>query len=208
MAWNYSTPGIPEENFIRGKVPITKTEVRVLALAKLRLKPDAQVLDIGCGTGSVTVEAAIQCPLGRVFAIDMDEEAVSLTKENVDRFSLKNVEVIAGPAPQSLPKMIFDRIFIGGASNQLPEVLAYAKEHLTDDGIIVANTILLDSAYRVLTLLEEQGFQQIECICVNISRGEKYSGWMMKALNPIYIISAAKKAVQGQNRGRFSAIRM
>jgi len=192
MTWNYSSPGIPEEEFIRGKVPITKTEVRVLALSKLKLKPDTHVLDIGCGTGSVTVEAAMQCPLGRVVAIDMDEEAVSLTKQNAVKFSLKNVEVIAGPAPQSLPKMVFDRIFIGGASNQLPEVLAYAKEYLAEDGIIAANTILLDSAYRMLTLLEEQGFQNIECICVNISRGEKHSGWMMKALNPIYIISAAK----------------
>lgn len=192
MTWNYKTPGIPEDRFIRGKVPITKTEVRVLALSKLKLKPNSYVLDIGCGTGSVTVEAGLQCPLGRVMAIDMDKEAVSLTKENANRFSLKNVEVIMGAAPQSLPEMTFDRIFIGGASNQIPQVLAYAKEHLTDDGIIVANTILLDSAYRVLTELEEQGFQEIECICVNISRGEKHSGWMMKSLNPIYIISAVK----------------
>ncbi|MEL7565174.1 MAG: precorrin-6Y C5,15-methyltransferase (decarboxylating) subunit CbiT [Dehalobacterium sp.] len=192
MTWKYSTPGIPEEKFIRGKVPITKTEVRVLALSKLKLKPDTHVLDIGCGTGSVTVEAALQCSLGRVVAIDMDEEAVSLTKQNVDRFLLKNVEVIVGSAPQSLPQEVFDRIFIGGASNQLPEVLTYAKEYLAEDGIIVANTILLDSACRVLTILEKQGFQSIECVCINISRGEKHSGWMMKALNPIYIISAAK----------------
>lgn len=192
MTWNYKTSGIPEEMFIRGKVPITKTEVRVIALSKLKLMQDSYVLDIGCGTGSVTVEVAMQCPLGRVVAIDMDREAVSLTKQNVDKFSLKNVEVLMGSAPQSLPEMVFDRIFIGGASNQIVEALAYAKEHLADDGIIVANTILLDSAYRVLTQLEEQGFQGIECICVNISRGEKHSGWMMKALNPIYIISATK----------------
>lgn len=192
MMWNYRTPGIPEEMFVRGKVPITKTEVRVLALAKLKLDPKSLVLDIGCGTGSVTVEAALQCPEGRVVAVDMDEEAVALTRENVHRFSLYNVEVIAGPAPEALPEMDFDRIFIGGASKRLEKVIIYAKTHLKEEGIIVANTILLNSACRVLTLLEEQGFRQIECICVNISRGEKLSGWMMKALNPIYIISGTK----------------
>lgn len=202
MAWNYSTPGIPEENFIRGKVPITKTEVRVLALAKLKLTPDAQVLDIGCGTGSVTVEAALQSPSGRVYAIDMDDEALFLTKQNVDRFSLNNVEVILGPAPESLPDKIFDRIFIGGASNKIEEVIAFAKDHLADEGIIVANTILLDSAFRILTLLEKEGFKNIECISVNISRGEKFSsGWMMKALNPIYIISA-EHFEGGKNNGK------
>jgi cobalt-precorrin-6B (C15)-methyltransferase len=192
MAWKYSTPGIPEEEFLRGKVPITKREIRVLTLAKLQLMPQIEILDIGCGTGSVTVEAALLCPEGKVFAIDMSEEAVALTKANVEQFSLKNVEVMCGAAPQDLPDLDFDRIFIGGASNTLDKVIAYAKDHLKSSGIIVANTILLDSASRVLSLLEENHFQQIECICVNIARGEKHSGWMMKALNPIYIISAVK----------------
>jgi len=192
MTWKYSTPGIPEEEFMRGQVPITKTEVRVLALAKLKLMPHLHVLDIGCGTGSVTVEIALQCPQGRVIAIDVDDEAVSLTKGNVQRFSLTNVEVLTGPAPEALPDVIFDRIFIGGASQRLAEVVSYTKDHLAAGGIMVANTILLESTCRLLNLLEEQGFQQIECISVNIARGEKHSGWMMKALNPIYIINACR----------------
>ncbi|ATW28127.1 precorrin-6Y C5,15-methyltransferase (decarboxylating) subunit CbiT [Candidatus Formimonas warabiya] len=196
MAWNYSTPGIPEHYFKRGKVPLTKTEVRVIALAKMRLQPDSLVLDVGCGTGSITVEAALHCPKGRVWAVDMDEEAVQLSRENAEKFDLSNVEIIQGPAPECLPDLNFDRIFIGGASNQLEEVVRYAKEHLAVNGILVANTILLDSTYKILKLLEEHGFKEMECICVNISRGEKHSGWMMKALNPIYIISAVKSTEQ------------
>jgi len=193
MLWDKCTPGIPEELFHRGEVPLTKTEVRVVALAKLQLRPDHHLLDIGCGTGSVTVEAALQCSRGRVTALDRNGEAVRLTRLNADRFGLDNVTVIQGSAPADLPDQSFHRIFIGGGSSDLPGVVDYAHSHLLPEGRLVADTILLDSAYRLLQALESKGFQDLDCICLNIARGEKLApGWMMKALNPIYIISGRR----------------
>lgn len=197
MGWNYKTPGIPEELFERGKVPITKTEVRAVSLAKLRLMNDSRVLDIGCGTGSVTVEAALSCPDGRVVALDRNEEAVALTRRNAEKFQLSNVEVILGGAPEALPEEKFDRIFIGGGSVRLDDLIAYAHSHLTENGLVVVNTILLESSFQALKNLEKWGFHNIDVVCLNIARGEKVSGWMMKAMNPIYIISAKRGEING-----------
>ena len=51
-----------DEWFIRGKVPMTKSEVRTVSLSKLELYEDCEFWDIGAGTGSVSVEAAVSCP--------------------------------------------------------------------------------------------------------------------------------------------------
>jgi cobalt-precorrin-6B (C15)-methyltransferase len=192
MEWQYSGIGIPEKEFITGDVPITKTEIRVLTLSKLQIFDTAVCLDIGCGTGSVTVEMALQCGKGRVVAIDKDDEAVSLTKQNINKFRINNTEVIVGGAPENLPDKKFNRIFLGGGSKEIEKITTYAYAHLSKDGIFVVNTILLDSTYEALKMMEKLGFKNIECICANISRGQRVSGWMMKALNPIYIISGCK----------------
>jgi cobalt-precorrin-6B (C15)-methyltransferase len=184
--------GISDDAFIRGSIPMTKSEVRVISLSKLRLKEDGKVLDIGCGTGSVTVECASLCSKGRVIAIDQNEEAVYLTKENIKKFEQTNVEIIHGSAPLDLPSGVFDHIFLGGASKVLEEVIAYASAHLKEEGTFVANAILLESVYTILEALKKEGFKEIECTLVQVAKGEEKTRWMMRALNPIYIISATK----------------
>ena len=66
----FSRSGIPDGEFIRGEVPMTKSEVRALAISKLGIAPADVVWDIGCGTGSVSVEMALQCYNGRVYSVD------------------------------------------------------------------------------------------------------------------------------------------
>lgn len=193
MKWNYSFVGIPENMFIGGNVPITKTEVRVLSLSKLMLKEDSKVLDIGCGTGSITVESALICKSGSVFAIDRSKEAVRLTKENIVSFEINNAQVVEGSAPFDLPVMEFDRVFVGGSGGNMDSVIKYAYKALTSFGVIVVNTILIDSTYKALSALESAGFINVSCTCVNVSRGVKVSGWMMKAQNPVYVISGEKE---------------
>ena len=87
----FKTPGIPDEYFERTeKVPITKEEVRTIQLSKARLKPGQIVYDIGCGSGSISVEAAFQIESsGKVIAIDYDENAVELTKNNLKNLILQ-----------------------------------------------------------------------------------------------------------------------
>ncbi len=170
---------------------MTKSEVRVVTLSRLQLKETHRLLDIGCGTGSVTIEAALQCVKGQVIAFDKNPEALELTQKNAVHFSVENVTILQGEAPEDLPEQQFDRIFMGGGSRKSDEIIAYARKHLKATGIIAANTILLDSTYRILQALEKQGFEKVECTCVNVARGQKTGGgWMMKAMNPIYIISA------------------
>lgn len=184
---------IDDEAFIRGDIPMTKGEIRTLALAKLNILPDSRVLDIGCGTGSVSVACALRCPRGFLTALDQSEEAVSLTRQNFEKFDVKNAVAYLGKAPQDLPKESFDRIFLGGGSKAVEPIIGYAHAHLRPKGIFVANTILLDSTYRLLQALEQAGFEDIDCFQVQINRLSKISGWMMKALNPIFIISATKR---------------
>ena len=94
--------GIPDEEFIRGKVPMTKSEVRAVCLSKLSIKPDDIAYDIGCGTGSVTIEMAFAAYEGKVYAFDKNEEAIALLNQNCEKFHLDNVEAICGLAPDCL----------------------------------------------------------------------------------------------------------
>lgn len=180
--------GLPDEVFIRGDVPMTKSEVRTLSLSKLMLQADSQILDIGCGTGSVTVECASACPNGHVYALDQKSEGVSLTQANVEHFQLSNVTVQLGQAPEHLPDQQFDRIFLGGGSQAIPEIVTYARGHLSEDGVFVANTILLDSTLQIIEQLKLQGFKQIECHQVQITKIDVHLRNMMRAHNPIFII--------------------
>ena len=90
--WAYKTPGIPDEMFNQNdKVPgPTKEEIRVITISKARLSEGSIVIDVGCGTGGLTVEAALQvAPKGKVYAIDEDQAAIDLTKSNVEKFGVQ-----------------------------------------------------------------------------------------------------------------------
>ena len=91
--------GLPDEAFIRqlgegGRtVPMTKSEVRAVSISKLRLTGDAVVWDVGAGTGSVSVEAALLCPAGHVYAVECREDAANLIERNARRFALRSLSV-------------------------------------------------------------------------------------------------------------------
>ncbi len=194
--WNYKTPGIPDEFFERTeKVPITKEEVRVIQLSKARLTPGQTIFDIGCGSGSITIEAAIQVEnLGKVIAIDYDSNAIELTKKNIEKFGVSNVSVIFGNAKEKILELeIADVIFIGGTGGDTKEIVELCQDKLKSGGRIVIGIILIETLYSVLDILDKLQFDSVDITQVTISKSKKTTkGTMMLARNPVTIISATK----------------
>ncbi len=194
--WNYKTPGIPDELFERTeKVPITKEEVRTIQLSKARLTPGQTVFDIGCGSGSISIEAALQIEnSGKVFAIDYDSNAIELTKKNIEKFGVSNVSVIFGNAKDKISELgTADAIFIGGTGGDTKEIVELCQDKLKSGGRIVIGIILIETLYSVLHILEKLQFDSVDITQVTISKSRKTTkGTMMLARNPVTIISATK----------------
>lgn len=189
-------PGIPDEEFIREeKIPMTKEEIRVLALSKARLFTGARFLDIGSGTGSVTVEAGlIVGDEGKVYAIEKDDLAYSLTLKNLQKFNVRNVVVIKGEAPDAISEINeqLDSVFIGGGSERIREIITAIDPKLKKGGRIVADAILLETAVSATNALVELGYKT-ELIEVIVAKGMKTSkGYAMISRNPVFIIYGEK----------------
>ena len=195
--WNAKTPGIPDELFDRDEnVPITKEEVRVVQISKARLKPGMIVYDIGCGSGSISVEAAHQVEeSGHVHAVDYDAKAVELTKKNLEKFSLANVSVILGNAKEKISELPnADAVFIGGTGTDTNEIMHICQDKLKSGGRIVIGMILIETIFSVLSSIKELDFDSVDITQVTISKSRKTTtGTMMLARNPVTVLSATKK---------------
>lgn len=194
--WKHRTPGIPDELFERVEdVPITKEEIRVIQISKARLSEGQIVYDVGCGSGSISIEAANQIgSSGKVFSIDIDPNAVELTKKNLEKFQISNVSVILGNATQNIDELpMADAIFIGGTGGETAEIIKLCESKLKPGGRIVIATILVETLYSVLNTVEKLHFSSIDIGQVTISKSKKTStGTMFLARNPVTIISATK----------------
>jgi cobalt-precorrin-6B (C15)-methyltransferase len=196
--WAYKTPGIPDELFNQSDVVPgpTKEEIRVVTISKARLCEGAVVLDVGCGTGGLTVEAALQVgSKGKVYALDEDEVAVKLTCSNVEKFGVQGSVIVSrGKAPDAmlgLPKA--DAVLIGGGGASLRAIIQAANYKLKPNGRIVVNAILLETATTTINELKALGFTDIDVTHISVAKGKQInSGTMMMARNPIIIVSATK----------------
>lgn len=190
--WRFVTPGIPDERFIRGEIPMTKEEVRAVTLAKARLRREAIVYDIGAGTGSLTVEAALLAPRGKVFAVEREPEGIDLIKQNCAKFEAENVEVISGWAPEALiglPKA--HAVIIGGSGGKLAQIIAQCAVNMETGARIVINAVTLDTLDVARVTLEENGFAELEIVTLAVTRWPRVGrSYMAKALNPVFIVSA------------------
>lgn len=194
--WKFKTPGIPDEYFERTEdVPITKEEVRTIQIGKARLCPGNIVYDIGCGSGSISVEAALQIESGgKIYAVDIDPKAVELTRKNLDKFGISNVEIISGDAKQKIPSLpMADAIFIGGTGGDTKDIVNLCYDKLKPGARIVVGIILIETLYSVMETMNKLNFDSIDMTQITISKSKKTStGTMMLARNPVTVISATK----------------
>jgi cobalt-precorrin-6B (C15)-methyltransferase len=186
--------GIKDELFIRGKIPMTKQEIRILVMAKAMIKPDDIIIDIGAGTGSISIEAALQASSGHVYAIERNSEGVALISANADNFKVKNITVISGNAPialNGLPQA--DVIFIGGSGGHLKDILAKTDELLKQGGRLIVTAVTIETLYQALTIMQSNGNYEISASGVQVTRIKQVAAVnMLEALNPIYIIACIK----------------
>lgn len=192
--WPYATPGIPDQLFQQlPGIPLTKRDVRLLVMGYLRLKTDAQLWDIGAGTGTVAIEAALLCPNGKITAVERDEEVAGLIKTNCDRFKVNNVDVIAGSAPECLHAIEGhpDCILIEGAP--LKATLETAWEKLALNGRIVVTASNLETLYTASETFAALHMRNIEVAQPAVNRLEtRGNRQVFTSVDPIFIISGDK----------------
>lgn len=182
--------GIPDEEFIRAKVPMTKQEVRAAALALLAPHPGDCLWDLGAGTGSVSVELALAAPEGQVYAVERNEDAQALILENRRKFGLHNLTLIAGAAPEALAGLPApNRVFVGGTGGHMAETLA-AVRAANPAARVVISAIAIESLSAALAALQAQEFENIQVSQISVSRSRPVGGLhLMMAQNPVYLIS-------------------
>lgn len=166
----------------------TKEEIRCLVICKSNVKKDDIVVEIGCGTGGLTLEFAKRSK--KVYSTDKNPEAVKITRENLlEQELLDNVNLYEEDALsllESAPK--FDILMIGGSGGDLYPIIEKASTKLNPGGRIIVTAILMETKTQSISKLKELGFK-VEIIEVNISKGRIIDrGTMMFSQNPIAII--------------------
>jgi precorrin-6B C5,15-methyltransferase / cobalt-precorrin-6B C5,C15-methyltransferase len=172
---------------------ITKREARLVSLAMLRIRPTSVVWDVGAGSGSVSIEAAMLAPRGRVFAVEIDPEGVEICRDNVRTHAVDNVQVVAGRAPEALAELPDpDCVFVGGSKGAMGEIIDVALARLRDGGRLVINAITLENVGETYKHLRALG-KEPDVVMLNVSRAEPLAKYMRyEAQNPIHIFGIDK----------------
>lgn len=189
--------GIEDERYIRGDIPMTKREVRMAVLAEAALEKDSKVLDVGAGTGSISIEAALATPLGKVWAIEKESEGIKLIKENMAKFGVQNIQVIEGLAPEAMDDVEdnLDAVIIGGSGGNLESILDKSGTLLKIGGRIIVTAVTTGTVDRAASYFagrkEEYQFWGYQTAVTRLRLAGRH--FLFQALNPVYILVAEKK---------------
>lgn len=194
---NRFAPGLPDEAYERGDVPMTKREVRAITIAYTGIPADARVLDIGAGTGGLTVDLARSVPTGSVVAVERNPEALDLLQRNVGALTAGNVQVVEGDAPEALDGVVgpFDAVTIGGHGGKLTEILTAVFPLLVDGGRVVLNLIGLSGALEAYEALGADPWADRQLTQVSVAKAGTLGQWSDIRLvpsNPVFVVHARK----------------
>jgi cobalt-precorrin-6B (C15)-methyltransferase len=180
---------IKDEEFIRGSIPMTKFEARVLIMAMLELEQGDVFLDVGAGTGSISIQAAL---LGaEVYAIEKEQEGIELINQNAEKFGVK-IHSIHGTAPKDIDKAPeINKCFIGGSAGKLEQIIDAIDKKLEAGGTLAASFIIPDNMVDFKRKLKELNYAEVEGRLIQSSTIDKLG--LMKANNPIFIIKGIKQ---------------
>ena len=184
--------GLREEDIEHERGLITKDEVRAVTIHKLRLPQSGVLWDIGAGSGSVSLEAALLCPGLRIIAVEKEQTRIDTIKTNVQRYHARNVEILHGSAPDALLDLPApDRVFIGGSGGNVGDIVKLVAEKM-QTGIMVINAVTLETLNDSLTSLERHGYS-VEVSEISVSRSKIVGGKrLMSALNPVFVVIGEK----------------
>ena len=184
--------GISDGEFLRGKAPMTKEEVRTVSLSKLRLSEEAVCYDVGAGTGSVSVEMALRAWMGQVYAIEKKEDALALLKENKKKFAVDNLAIIPGVAPEAMTELPAPtHAFIGGSSGNMQDIINLLLEKNPKVRIVI-NCITLETVTEAMNAIRDFGLEDVDIVQLAAARSKSIGRYhMMMGENPIYIISCS-----------------
>ena len=189
--------GLPDDAFEQrrpDKGQITKREVRAVSLYALGLRQDSVVWDIGAGTGSVSVEAALIANQGQVYSIERDTDSLPLLEANVARLGSENIHIVSGEAPGALEDLPSpDSVFVGGSGGNLSEILEYAVSRLNPSGTIVVNLAVLERTQEAYRLLKSLGLAT-ELTQITAARGKEMpdGAVRLESLNPVFIVTGRR----------------
>jgi cobalt-precorrin-6B (C15)-methyltransferase len=200
LALIYLSPGerkgigfFEDEDYIRTNIPFSKKETRMMVCSLLELSPAMTVLEIGGGSGGITIDIARRISEGILFSLEKNQEACQLIQQNCERFRIDNVQCIHSTAPNDIPQKLFDRIFIGGSGGSLSSIIDNSSKVLKKGGILVMTALSLLHVTEGINLIKNNPFQSLSIFQQSISRIDPNDkNLMMKSLNPIFFIKAVK----------------
>ena len=189
-AWKAGAPCLWDDQLIRGKTPMTKETVRLLAVARLNVQPHSTVWDVGAGTGSVSAACAMAAWKGQVWAVEKNEEALELIRTNRTALGLTNLRIAAGEAPEALQKLPApDCVFVGGSSGSMSGIFRAALEK-NPSARICLTAVSLESLTDGLDCMKEFGLTEVDVTQISAAQAKELGRYhMMMGQNPVWIIS-------------------
>ena len=179
-----------DEEFIRGKVPMTKSEVRSVILSRMAPAKDAVIYDVGAGTGSVSIQLAKKAIDGTVYAVEKNPEGLSLIHKNKVHFHVSNIRPVHGEAPEALRGLPApDLAFVGGSGGSLRPILETIWEK-NPAARVVVSAITINTVAECMACMQAFSDHPAQILQVQVSKGKKAGHYqMMEGQNPVYIVT-------------------